>query len=123
MGETVVLEFEKYLYGLKGNKEGLIKVPREYYVLTNERLKITKQGLMTETRSDIELFKVKDITVRQKLREKVMDLGDIEIISADESDPVLLLKQIKNPHDVREKIRNAAKEARRLAGVSYRYDL
>lgn len=123
MGEKVIIEFENHLFGIKGNTEGMFKIPKTYYTLTNERLKIRQQGVLTETRSDIELFKIKDMTVKQKTRDKLLNIGDIEIISADESDPVIELKRIKEPHEIREKIRDAAKEAREKAGVSYRYDL
>jgi len=121
--ERTLIKFETYMYGIKGNKEGLIKIPQEYYELTTERLRITKQGMITETRNAIELFKIKNITVYQKMKDKLMDVGDIEIISADESNPKIILKRIKNPHDIREKIRDAAKKARAAAGVTYRFDL
>ncbi|OLS39122.1 PH domain-containing protein [Bacillus sp. MRMR6] len=121
--EKTLLEFETYLFGLKGNKEGFLKIPTERYELTNERLKIAKQGLMTATKNDIELYRIKDITVMQKLKDKIIDVGDIEIISTDASSPKLVLKRIKNPNDVREKIRSAARDAREAAGVSYRVDL
>ncbi|WP_416149413.1 PH domain-containing protein [Salipaludibacillus sp. HK11] len=123
MAEETILEFENHLFGIKGKKEGFLKIPKEFYTLTNERLKISKQGMMTETKSDIELFKIKDISVNQKMKDKMMDLGDIVIISSDASDPELTLKKIKGPHDVREKIRSAAKEARESAGVAYRQDV
>jgi len=106
------------MFGIKGDR-----IPREYYTLTNERLKIRKQGMLTKELSDIELFKIKDTYVKQKMTDKVRVVGDIEIISADESDPVITLKKVKNAHDVREKIRSAAKNAKETAGVSYRYDL
>lgn len=119
--EKTILEFETYLFGIKGNDSGLIKIPREKYELTNERLKITKQGVIAESKSDIELYKVKDITVIQKLKDKVMDIGDIEIMTVDNTKHIL--KRIKSPYDVRETIRNAAKEAREAVGVTYRVDL
>jgi len=121
--EETILEFESYLFGIKGNKEGFLKIPKDHYVLTNERLKISKQGMMTETKSDIDLYKIKDISVKQKLKDKIVDIGDIEIISSDAGDPRITLKNIKGPHDVREKIRSAAKEAREIAGVEYRQDI
>jgi uncharacterized membrane protein YdbT with pleckstrin-like domain len=121
--EKTILEFENYLFGLKGNKEGFLKIPKEYYELTNERLKVKKQGVLSETRSDVELYKIKDINVKQKMKDKVMDIGEIEIISTDSSHPVLVLKQVKSPNDVREKIRAATREAKELVGVSYREDL
>lgn len=121
--EKTLLTFETHLFGIKGNKEGFMKIPKDYYELTTERLKITKQGVMTATKSDIELYKIKDTSVKQGIKEKVMDIGDIEIISSDESDPRITLKKIKSPHDVREKIRSAAKDARDRVGVTYRQDI
>ena len=121
--ETTILKFETHLFGIKGNTDGFLKIPKDHYELTNERLKINKQGIMTQSKGDIELFKIKDTTVKQKMKDKVMGVGDIEIISADESDPVIILKSIKDPHDVREKIRNAAKVAKEKVGVTYRHDI
>jgi uncharacterized membrane protein YdbT with pleckstrin-like domain len=119
--EKTLLTFETYLFGIKGKSDGLLKIPTEKYELTNERLKISKQGLMTETKSDIELYRVKDVSVSQKLAEKVVDIGDIIITDTDGRK--LTLKRIKGPHAIREKIRTAAKEAREAAGVTYRVDL
>lgn len=117
------MEFENHLFGIKGNKEGMFKIPKEHYTLTNERLKVNKQGVMTQTKSDIELFKIKDVTVQQKLKDKAMNVGNIEIISSDESDPVLVLKNVKDPHDIREKIRDASKKAKQEAGIAYRQNV
>lgn len=121
--EKTLLEFETDMFGLKGNKEGAFKIPKEHYTLTDERLKIRKQGVVTKTMSDIELFKIKDTSVKQKMTDKMRNVGDIEIVSSYESDPVITLKKIKEPFEVREKIRNAAKSAREKEGVSFRYDL
>ncbi|MBU5594903.1 PH domain-containing protein [Amphibacillus sp. MSJ-3] len=123
MSEEIILEFESDLFGIKDNSEGPLKIPKEYYTLTTERLKVRKQGVMTKTLSDIEVFKINDITVKQKLTDKVRGVGDIEILSADESDPKLILKKVKDPHEVREQIRDAAKKAKEKMGVKYRYEL
>ncbi|GIN71910.1 hypothetical protein J14TS2_23850 [Bacillus sp. J14TS2] len=50
-------------------------------------------------------------------------LSYIELLSSDESDPKYILKKIKDPHEVREKIRSAARESRKAEGVSYRQDV
>lgn len=119
--EETLLEFETYLFGLKGNKEGFLKVPTERYELTNERLKINKQGVISKTLKDIELYKIKDIQVTQKMKDKVLGVGDIKI--TDSENNKIILNRIKDPHEVREKIRSAAKAAREAEGVSYRVDL
>lgn len=116
--EKVLLEFETDLFGIKNDK-----IPKEYYTLTNERLKVKKQGVVSKKLSDIELFKIKDITVIQKLTDKVRGVGDVEIISADESDPKLVLKKVKDPYEIREAIRKASNAAKEKAGVTYRYNL
>lgn len=123
MSEKTILQFETYLFGLKESKKGIINIPKEYYELTNERLKITKQGVITKDIKDIELYKIQDINVKQKLTDKALGVGDIEIISSDTNNPVLLLKRIKDPHDVREKIRAAVKEARRNEGIVYKREV
>lgn len=121
--EKTLLVFETHLFGIKGNKEGIFKIPKDHYELTNERLKIIKQGLVTQSRGDIELYKVKDLTVKQTLKDKAMGIGDIEVISSDESDPKIILKKIKDPHEVREQIRNAAKVAKEKVGMTYRHEI
>ena len=123
MAEQTILEFETDLFGLKGNKDGALKIPKEHYELTTERFKIRKQGVISKTLSDIELYKIKDITVKQKLTDKARNVGDIEILSSDESDPQYVLKKVKNPHDIREQIRNAAKASRKAEGVAFRSDV
>lgn len=121
--EKTLLKFETHLFGVKGNTEGIVKIPKDHYELTTERLKITKQGIVTQKLSDIELYKVKDSSVKQTMKDKLMDIGNIEIISSDESDPIIVLKKIKNPHQVREQIRNATKAAKEKAGVTYRHNI
>lgn len=121
--EKTLLEFETDYFGIKGNKEGVLKIPKEHYTLTNKRILIRKQGVMTKTLNDIELFKVKDISVNQTLTDKVRNVGDIIVISANESNRRITLKKVKNPHEVKEEIRSAAKAATEKAGISYKYDL
>lgn len=123
MTEKVIIEFETEIMGIDSGQAKKFRLPKEYYTLTNERLKIKKQGLVTQELKDIELFKVKDINVKQSFTDKIRKVGTLEIISADESDPVIKLRSIKHPHEIREKIRDATKQARETAGVSYRYDL
>lgn len=113
-GEKTILEFTATTY----------LSPRTQYTLTNERLKVKERGyVMSKRKTDIELYKVKDSEVHQSLTQKLMNVGDIEIRSADESDPILTLKKVSNPHDVREKIRSAAKTARRNEGITVRTEI
>ncbi|WP_440896406.1 PH domain-containing protein [Amphibacillus sp. Q70] len=121
--EVILLEFETDLYGIQDNSDGVFKIPREYYTLTNERLKVRKQGLVTKTLNDIEIFKVKDVIVKQTLIDKARGVGDIGVVSSDISDPVLKLKKVKDPYEVREQIRKAVKKARGKLDIYYKEEL
>ena len=121
--ERILLEFSTYMFGLEGQKAGFVNVPTYNYTLTTERLLIEKQGVITSKKDELELYKVKDIIVHQKLKDKMMKIGDIEIISADESTPKLMLRRIKEPYEVKEVIRAAVKTARKAAGVSIRQEI
>lgn len=121
--EKTLLEFSTYMFGLEGKSKGFVNVPTENYKLTNERLLIVSQGVVTKKRDEIELYKVKDIVVKQGIKDKMLNVGDIQIISTDESTPKLNLRRIKDPINVKETIRNAVKAARKAAGVTIRQEI
>lgn len=121
--EKTVLEFSTYLYGMEGKKAGFMSMPQENYTLTNERLIIEKQGMMSKKKDDIELFKINDIEIEHKMKDKMMGVGDVIVTSSDASHPRLVMKRIKNPLEVRETLRNHVKAAKKEAGVTYRAEV
>ena len=121
--ERTLLEFSTYMFGLEGQKKGFVNIPTYNYTLTTERLLIEKQGVISKKRDEIELYKVKDIAVKQTLKDKMMKVGDIEIISSDETTPTITLKRIKDPYDVKEHIRRAVINAKKEIGVTYRHNI
>ena len=122
-GESRVLEFSTYMYGMEGKKAGFMSVPQENYTLTTERLIIEKQGMMSKKKDDIELFKINDIEVEQKMKDKMLGVGDVIVTSSDASHPRLVMKRIKNPVEIRETLRNQVKAAKKEAGVTYRTEV
>lgn len=124
--EKVILEFSTFMFGIdeKMKEKGIDKIPnKENYTLTTERLLIEKQGVIGSKREEIELYTVKDINVKQSMKDKIMKVGDIEIISADESTPNILLKRIKEPYEVKEQIRRAVINAKKNMGVQFRTNI
>lgn len=126
--EQELLKFSTYMFGLENKKAKVggkfdLSVPQFNYTVTTERLIIEKQGVVSKNRDDVELYKIKDINVKQGLKEKMMKVGDIEIISIDKSDPVVTLKRIHNPLDVKETLRSAVRDSKKDMKVSYREDL
>ncbi|MDE6111039.1 MAG: PH domain-containing protein, partial [Eubacterium sp.] len=70
-----------------------------------------------------ELYKIKDVAVKQGIKDKVLGIGTIEIMSVDETTPMIILKQIKNPEYVKETIRNAVRNSKANLNIQYRQEI
>lgn len=91
----------------------------ESYTLTSERIKVTR-GLFGRLVENFELVRVQDIDINQGMTERMMGVGDLTIRGADESDPILTLRNVRHPEDVYEKLRRAWLEARKRHGLQFR---
>ena len=94
----------------------------EHYRVTTERVRVTK-GLLGRDREDIELFRIQDIDHSQGITERMLNIGDITLRSADASQPEVVLRNIPNPEQVHEIVRRAMLDARQRARVGFRDQL
>ncbi len=94
----------------------------EYYVLTNERIKVTT-GLIGKAMENFELIRVQDIDVKQSAGERLLDIGDISIRGADKSNPELVIRNVRDPQQVYETMRKAWLEARKKYGLIFREEM
>ena len=103
------LEEESVLW--EGRPSGLASgvTSSTQYILTNQRLKVIS-GRIGKKHEEVELIRIRDVRVRQGLTDKVQGIGSVEIISSDETDPRLVLKDIKDPINVKELIRISARK-------------
>lgn len=92
------------------------------YELTTQRVRIL-HGIFGNTVEEIELVRVKDTRVKQHVGERILDVGDITIISTDATTPEKVLNNVRNPIEVREMIRKAVMEEKQRRGLRYREDL
>lgn len=92
------------------------------YEVTSQRIRVIT-GLFGNTVDEVELVRVRDTRVKQHLGERVLDVGDITIISNDVTNPELVLNNVKNPMEVRELIRNAVIKEKERRGLRYREDM
>ena len=92
------------------------------YELTTERLRVYR-GILGNRIEEIELVRIKDTRVKQHMGERMLDVGDITVISADASTPDMLLSNVRDPIDVRELIRRAVMEEKNRRGLYYREDI
>lgn len=87
-----------------------------HYVLTNQRF-LHKSGILTRHTKRIEVIDIDDISFRQGIIERLLNVGTIEIISSDRSDPIFELDGIDNVHEVAHIIDEARRAERVRRGL------
>lgn len=92
------------------------------YEITSQRIRVIK-GLLGNTIDEVELVRVRDTRIKQHLGERMLDVGDVTIVSTDPTNPELVLNNVKNPMEVRELIRNAVIKEKDRRGLRYREDM
>ena len=91
-------------------REGLTIFSRRYR-LTTQRL-FLHRGILTQTTDQLELVRVEDVRLRQGVMDRIVNTGNIEIISSDQTDEKLVLQSISTPAEVAEHVRRNVRAAR-----------
>jgi hypothetical protein len=89
------------------------------YELTNHRLRIYR-GLVGRNIEELDLVRVRDTKVKQHAGERMANIGDVTILSHDQSNPEIVLENVSDPVEVREKIRKAYLAEQERRGLRYR---
>jgi hypothetical protein len=92
------------------------------YELTSQRLRIYR-GILGNRIEEIELIRVKDSKVNQHVGERVLNIGDVSIVSADPTTPEIVLSNVHDPIQVRELLRKAVMDEKSRRGLYYREDI
>ena len=82
-----------------------LQTKNKVYELTSERLKIT-EGIFSKATSTLELYRVKDIEVRQSFIYRLLGVENIQVNTSDVSSPVILLEAIPKTVALADKLRN-----------------
>jgi len=88
-----------------------LQTKNKVYELTSERLKIT-QGVFSKATSTVELYRVKDIEVRQPFWYRMLGLENLHVTTSDISSPFLLLDAIAVTAGLPDKLRNQVEAIR-----------
>jgi len=104
--------------GLGGRMKEAAHVNSTIYTITSQRV-IIKYGLLDKKQEEIELFRVKDYKMIQSLQDRILGIGDIQIISTDPTAPVLEISDIRDPGSVKEILRKAIRAEKDTFGVKY----
>ena len=92
------------------------------YELTSQRIRIFR-GILGNAIDEIELIRVKDTRVKQHAGERMINVGDISVFSADVNTPEFILHNVRRPIEVRELIRRAVMNEKARKGMYYREDI
>jgi uncharacterized membrane protein YdbT with pleckstrin-like domain len=88
-----------------------LQTKNKVYELTSERLKVT-QGVFSKATSTVELYRVKDIEVRQPFWYRILGLENVQVTTSDVSSPSLLFDAIEVTAGLPDKLRNQVEAIR-----------
>ena len=86
------------------------------YVLTSERLRITT-GVFSRRSEELELYRVKDLTVEQPFSQRLFGLGRLILHTSDRSNPTLVLPGMRDVDGLRDAVRSRVEPLRAAKGV------
>ena len=73
------------------------------YALSEDRL-FLKRGVINVKQDEIVLYRVRDLRVSVSLWQRLFGVGTVTVISTDKSIPELVIKNIRQPNEVKELI-------------------
>lgn len=79
------------------------------YSMSDDRLFLEK-GLLSIRQEEILLYRVRDISLKITLGQRIFGVGSVLIQSSDKSMPLLELKNIRQPREVKELIHQQVEE-------------
>ena len=85
------------------------------YTLTDQRL-IKETGLLGKRIDEIELFRVKDTKISQGFFQRLVGVGDIQVISTDVSGN-FTMNYLPDAKNKREQLRSMSMKAREVKGI------
>ncbi len=89
------------------------------YTCTPEKF-VVESGIFSTKEEEIRLYRILDLTLERSFWQRIFGLGTICCDTVDKSSPKLVIKNIKNPRNVKELISEAVEEERMKKRVSSR---
>lgn len=96
---------------------------RVWYLVASTRYRLTTQRLFVQTGliakhvEEVELFRVKDVTLSQGVLQRMLGVGNVVVLSSDDTAPQLVLAGIPDPLAAKEQLRGAFRAARQREGL------
>ena len=74
-------------------------------------------GLLYSAIDEVNLYRIYDISFHQSLSGKIFNTGNIVLLSNDEKNPRFVMKNVKNPLQIRDMFSTMIEEQRKLNNV------
>ena len=99
---------EQYLWS---DRKRYLGLPLSFtrYAVSEDRL-FTSIGFLSIKDEEMLLYRVRDLSVRRTLGQRIFGVGTVTITSSDKSQPTLVLQNIKDPVSVKELIHAQVEE-------------
>ena len=88
-----------------------LQTKNKVYELTTERLKTT-EGVFSKVTETLELYRVKDIEVRQPFLYRILGVENVQVNTSDLTSPVVVLEAIPVSVGLADKMRNQVEAVR-----------
>jgi uncharacterized membrane protein YdbT with pleckstrin-like domain len=86
------------------------------FKITDQRI-VEKRGILSKITMESELYRVKDIQLREPFLLRIFGLSNIQLITTDHDTPLLTIKGLDNGEELREHLRLAVDNRRDLKKV------
>ena len=86
------------------------------YAVSEDRLFLST-GFFTIRDEEILLYRIRDINTSRTLWQRIFGVGTVTVISSDKSMPTLVMKNVKNPLEVKEMLHSQVEEMKRQRRV------
>jgi uncharacterized membrane protein YdbT with pleckstrin-like domain len=81
-----------------------ISTAAEGFELTTERLRM-KRGVFNQVFDEVELYRVKDVSLARSFFERVLGLGTVTLETSDRGQEHILIPSVRNSEELREHLR------------------
>jgi hypothetical protein len=93
-----------------------VLVKRVRYRITNYRIDF-ERGLLSKNIDTMELWHIEDLHFHQSLMDRIFNVGNITVLSKDETMPQLMLRGVPNPRPIYEMLKQRVIAVKRQRGV------
>ena len=105
--------------GISDRLKCIIGLNTTTYTITSQRIKV-KTGLIGKNIEEIELLRVRDLSVQQSLFNRILGIGTLTVFSEDTSSPQLNFRNIRAAQNVKDILRTAIRSEKTTHQISYR---